>query len=262
MRHFVEYQALGNRYLVAATPVTSDLPNLNAHQVRDLCDGPPRRDGVLEHAAVSVQDGSAIRAWIWNADGTLAENSGNGTRILAKYLADQTQAGNIIDIDTGYARVGCEVRDQEVVGRLGHVKLQEVMLLEVPGIRCLEVHLASVGNPHCVCFVQSPDAQLAQEWGPKIEVHKRFPQRTNVQFVQVVDRRHLQLEIWERGSGYTQSSGSSASAAVAVARHLGLVDDGVAVQMPGGELLVRVNHENMATICGPIETIGSVEVAV
>jgi diaminopimelate epimerase len=90
-----------------------------------------------------------------------------------------------------------------------------------------------------------PSPELARRIGPIIEHHPDFPNRTNVQFLEVLDRENIRIEIWERGAGYTLASGSSSCAAAAAARHLGLVDDQVAVHMPGGVLEIDMREENI-----------------
>ncbi len=106
--------------------------------------------------------------------------------------------------------------------------------------RTFNVCGATIGNPHCVILLPVVDAELAKTYGPIIETHPSFPKRTNVQFLQVIDRANIRIEIWERGAGYTLASGSSSSAAAAVARKLGLVDSSITVHMPGENLESRL----------------------
>jgi diaminopimelate epimerase len=90
---------------------------------------------------------------------------------------------------------------------------------------------ATIGNPHCVVLWDSPTPEDARRLGPLLEVDPHFPNRTNVQFMRVVNRNNIQIEIWERGAGYTLASGSSSTAAAAVARRLGLCDTDITVHM-------------------------------
>ena len=96
--------------------------------------------------------------------------------------------------------------------------------------------LVSVGNPHCVVFGQPVTRERCLELGPHLERHPAFPERTNVQLFEVIDRARVRVEIWERGAGYTLASGTSASAVAAACMRAGLVDDQVTIQMPGGDL--------------------------
>jgi len=99
---------------------------------------------------------------------------------------------------------------------------------------------ATIGNPHCVLPLPEISAALAHQYGPLLEVHPNFPRKTNVQFLKVLDRANIQIEIWERGAGYTLASGSSSSASAAVAHKLGLVDKHVTVHCPGGDIQIEI----------------------
>ncbi|HZD42525.1 MAG TPA: diaminopimelate epimerase, partial [Methanomicrobiales archaeon] len=114
---------------------------------------------------------------------------------------------------------------------------------------------ATIGNPHCVVLREEVSGELARRFGPLIEKDPRFPNRTNVQFMKVLDRSHIQIEIWERGAGYTLASGSSSSAAAAVAYRLGLCGPQITVRMPGGELDIRVSEDFSVLMTGPVTKI-------
>jgi diaminopimelate epimerase len=114
---------------------------------------------------------------------------------------------------------------------------------------------ATVGNPHCVILGENPSPELARHYGPLIETDSRFPHRTNVQFLEVIDRQNIRIEIWERGAGYTLASGSSSTAAAAVAYRLGLCDSAITVHMPGGELAIRFSQDFAATMTGPVTRV-------
>ena len=114
---------------------------------------------------------------------------------------------------------------------------------------------ATVGNPHCVVFTEQPTAEDAHRYGPWIERDGRFPNRTNVQFVKVMDQKNIRIEIWERGAGYTLASGSSATAAAAVAHRLGLCGSDVRVHMPGGILQISLAGDFSATMTGPVTKV-------
>jgi diaminopimelate epimerase len=116
---------------------------------------------------------------------------------------------------------------------------------------------ATVGNPHCVVLCEEPSAGLACLYGPLIERDARFPNRTNVQFMRILDRGNIQVEIWERGAGYTLASGSSATATAAVAHKLGLCDAAIVVHMPGGSLDITLSDGFAATMRGPVVRVCS-----
>jgi diaminopimelate epimerase len=114
---------------------------------------------------------------------------------------------------------------------------------------------ATIGNPHCVIPLAEVTPALAKRYGPDLEVHPIFPHRTNVQFMQVLDRANIRIEIWERGAGYTLASGSSSSAAAAVAHRLGLVDRQVSVHMPGGSLRIEIGPGYTIRMTGPVTRV-------
>jgi diaminopimelate epimerase len=114
---------------------------------------------------------------------------------------------------------------------------------------------ATIGNPHCVVLCDETSADDARRWGPPIAGNERFPNQTNVQFMVVLDRANIQIEIWERGVGYTLASGSSSCAAAAVAYRLGLCDGDVTVHMPGGELMVSISASLSVRMTGPVEKV-------
>jgi diaminopimelate epimerase len=140
-----------------------------------------------------------------------------------------------VRVEMGQATINPDVRSLEVEGRL------------------FPVSAVSVGNPHAVYI--SPDARLEDllRWGPHIETHPAFPNRTNVQFVRVLSRSEIQVFVWERGAGHTQSSGSSACAAVFACFDRGLVDTAVTVQLEGGALQIEVRPPNQIIMSGPVE---------
>ncbi len=116
---------------------------------------------------------------------------------------------------------------------------------------------ATIGNPHCVIIRKKISPEQTRWFGPVIETHSLFPNRTNVQFVRILDRASIAVEIWERGAGYTLASGSGASAAAAVARRLDLCDPDITVHMSGGKLDIRVHDNNSISITGPVTRIAS-----
>jgi diaminopimelate epimerase len=99
------------------------------------------------------------------------------------------------------------------------------------------------------------NAELARRYGPLLEVHSNFPKRTNVQFMKVLDRKNIQIEIWERGAGYTLASGSSSSAAAAVAHRLRVCDASLTVHMPGGTLAIEIGTDFSILMTGPVTKV-------
>lgn len=191
-------------------------------------------DGILE---VFDHGEDWIEIAIWNPDGSRAEMSGNGTRIAARWLAAQTGATQVA-VRVGPREVRARMLERDLVEQdLGEVHVEAAE--EVDGIRVVAV---DVGNPHAV--VDGDPAQLL-ELGPKLEVHPRFPRRTNVQVARIVEPGVIEARVWERGAGETASSGSSA---VAVAAALGVSP--ATIRFPGGELHVRLEN-GRAFLTGP-----------
>jgi diaminopimelate epimerase len=114
---------------------------------------------------------------------------------------------------------------------------------------------AAIGNPHCVLPLPEISADMVKRFGPLLETHANFPNRTNVQFLKVLDRKNIQIEIWERGAGYTLASGSSSSAAAAVAHKLGLCDRSITVHMPGGALAIEIGNDFDILMTGPVTKV-------
>ncbi len=218
------WQAHGNVYLVAEDDEYTMDPDL---------------DGVLEVLEV---DGDDIRIAIVNPDGSLAEMSGNGTRIAAAWLIDRT-GSTVARVHVGPRSV--EVR--RVAHRLYESDLGEVEVGERETVDGIELTPVSVGNPHAV-VVDDPDR--LPELGPLLETHPRFPNRTNVQIARIDAPGEVTARVWERGVGETSASGSSA-VAVAAATH---GEGEVVVHFPGGDLHVRL-HDGRATLTGPAEPI-------
>jgi len=177
---------------------------------------------------------------IWNPDGSRAEMSGNGTRIVARWLGERT----------GARRVRVRVGAREVTARLlddGSVEqdMGEVRVHEPERVAGFLVTPVEVGNPHAVVLGEPDDLPLI---GPLLETHPRFPNRTNVQIARVDAPGQVTARVWERGVGETASSGTSA-VAIAAATH---GQGEVTVHFPGGDLRVRL-HEGRATLIGPAE---------
>ncbi len=262
---FSKYHALGNDYVVVEA--NDFAGRLTPTIVDRIC---ARHfgigaDGILVREADPSAGGFRLR--IINADASEAEKSGNGLRIFARYLWDRGEVGDEpFAVATPGGLVACQVFQpgRVVAVDMGHVSFhshdvpvvgppREVLreMLEVNGQR-LEYSAASIGNPHCIVPRESVTEEETKSLGPLIETDTRFPNLTNVQFIQVVDRRNLRIEIWERGVGYTLASGTSSCAAAAVAHRLGLCDNSVTVHMPGGELAIDIAPDYEVRMTGPV----------
>jgi diaminopimelate epimerase len=232
---FSRWRAAGNEYLLAERAELG--APLSPEQVRAEVG---EADGILEVVAV---DGAEVEIVIWNPDGSVAEMSGNGTRIAAVWLAGRSGAGEVV------VRVGRRGVTARILGDgLVEQEIGPAEVYDAERIAGLRVVPVSVGNPHAVVVGDPDDLPLI---GPLLETHPRFPDRTNVQVARVDARGRVTARVWERGVGETLSSGTSA-VAVAAATH----DQGeVVVTFPGGDLLVRLEEGN-AWLTGPVERVG------
>lgn len=252
---------LGNDYLWLDAPYA-----LSPSVVRGLCDRHrgPGGDGVLEGRPTARAD-FGVR--IWNPDGSVAEKSGNGLRILAWALRRFRGAPASFTVDTGTEVVTCAVSGDEVVVAMGRARFDAASVpvdreriaapLEVEGER-LTVTAVGMGNPHCVLLRDEPalDALPWRRWGAALERHPAFPNRTNVQVARV-GPDGVEARIWERGAGETQASGSSACAVVAAAVRTGRLAAGThRVVMPGGALTVTVAEDWEVELRGPVAPVG------
>jgi diaminopimelate epimerase len=271
---FTKGHGLGNDYLVLNQ---ADLPRpLSEAAIVRLCDRNwgVGSDGVLL-LVPSARADFGLR--IFNPDASEAEKSGNGLRIFAKYLWDHghtRQDTFSVDTKGGIVECRCHVED----GRVGFVTVEmgrasfraaDIPMtgpdgdavrvpLRLPDGTSVIATVVSVGNPHCVVFVDKPDPDETRRLGPLLERHPAFPQRTNVQFARATGRHALDIQIWERGAGYTLASGSSSCGAASAAVRTGACEHGrVSVRMPGGELAVEVRPDWSLRLEGPVEEVYS-----
>ena len=250
-----KYHGLGNDYLVF-DPNKNEL-ELNEANVKMICNRNVGlgSDGILEGPLL----GEHLAVKIWNPDGSVAEKSGNGVRIFAKYLKDAGYVqkknyelmtdGGIVEI-TYLNEEGSRLRIS--MGKLSFVSEEIPVIGErrevinedmVFGRTLYPVTCVSIGNPHCVIPMREISKPLVCKIGDYSEIARYFPNRINTQIMQVMDKENIAIEIFERGAGYTRASGTGACAAAGVAYKLGLTNSKVIVHMPGGELQVEVEDD-------------------
>ena len=259
------YHGLGNDYVVY-DPNKNEL-ELTSGNVKLICDRNEGlgADGILE-GPILEEDGMHVR--IWNPDGSQSETSGNGIRIFARYLRDAgyvqkknfkiymangpveatflSEDGSKIRINMGKLSFWSD--DVPVTGERREV-LNEDMVI---GRTLYPVTCVSVGNPHCVIPMREISKELVCKIGDYAEVAKYFPNRINTQIMKVVDKGHINIEIYERGAGYTLASGTGACAAAGVAYKLGMTDSKVIVHMPGGDLTVEIDDDWNVSMTGNV----------
>ena len=256
---FHKYHALGNDYLVLDPEESQQEPNPDmivriCHRNFGL-----GSDGILYGPLKSENSDCALK--IFNPDGSEAEKSGNGLRIFARYLFDHKKINsNPFTVETLGGLVSIDIKDplNAITVDMGQVQFSQDTQLSIHNTT-YQCHIADIGNPHCVIPLDSLSSEQTHKDGPLIETHKHFPNRTNVQFLKVLDRNNIQIEIWERGAGYTLASGSSSSAAAAVAHKLGHCDESITVHMPGGTIQIEMDSEYNIRMTGPTTRVGIYE---
>lgn len=268
---FHKYHALGNDYIVLdPRDFPSWQPAPTVEQIRVVChrNFGVGSDGILWGPLPSKVSEFGLR--IFNPDGSEAEKSGNGLRIFSRFLWDQglvknpsftveTPGGHVQSvikedgrlITVAMGRVSFASDKIPVVGPSREVLNEKISVLGREFTFCA----ATIGNPHCVLPLAEISPTLAHQYGAAIETHPNFPRRTNVQFLRVIDRANIQIEIWERGAGYTLASGSSSSASAAVAHKLGLVDRTVTVHMPGGKIGIEIGPDFSIMMTGTVNKV-------
>ena len=266
---FYKYHGLGNDYLVYDS--CKNNTQLTKEAIKKIChrNFGLGSDGILVGPLMA---GNTIGVKIFNPDGSEAEKSGNGVRIFAKYLKD---AGYVTAESFTLYTLGGEVSirynnemgtnmtvfmgklsfDREVIGCVHTPKETIDIPLEFYK-KVYQCTCVSIGNPHCVIPMEEISRELVCEIGKYSERAEYFPDRINTQIVKVMDRQNIQIEIFERGAGYTLASGSSSCAAAGAVYRLGLVGKCVCVHMPGGQLQIEIDKDYNVSMTGEVASIG------
>jgi diaminopimelate epimerase len=246
---FTKMQGLGNDFIVFEAPTDGPLPT--AADLRNLAD---RHIGIgFDQALVLAPpraDGTDVYYRIFNSDGSEVEQCANGARCIASVVARKLGRSRV-QLDSPGGRVAGELhKDGSVSLDMGVPNFDPASLpfeasreADVYPLRVgeqeLQIGAVSMGNPHAVIQVANVRAAPVDTLGPAVENHSRFPRRTNVGFMEVVSPEHIRLRVYERGAGETQACGTGACGAVAVGRRLGLLQETVRVDAPGGSMTVR-----------------------
>jgi diaminopimelate epimerase len=271
---FKKYHGLGNDYLVYDCNKNKEV--LTQEKIKLICH---RNFGVGSDGVLvgPILDNEKIRVKIYNPDGSEAEKSGNGVRIFSKYLKD---AGYVKDNKFTLSTLGGDVEvsylnDSGTLLKVSMGKLSfEIDKIGMTGSRYEAVNVplifngkqylctcVSIGNPHCVIPMDSISKEKVCDIGKYSETAKYFPNRINTQIVKVIDRNNIQIEIYERGAGYTLASGSSSCAAAGAMYKLGLVDNEVNVHMPGGVLKIEIKEDLEIFMTGSVCSVASIQLA-
>jgi diaminopimelate epimerase len=214
-----------------------------------------RNTGVGADGWIAIERGSPAKIMLWNSDGSSSEISGNGTRCVAALLVEQGLAGERFGIGT---KAG--VKQLRLVNRhglefsfemnMGRAAVEELESSIVPGRQAV---ILNVGNPQCAVFVQDFDFDW-RTLGASLERHPRFPYRSNVSFIRVLDRHTLDVRFFERGAGETMSSGTGSTGAGAAALARGVAESPVRVLTPAGPLELRWQDQDIF-LTGPAEIV-------
>ena len=274
---FSKMHGLGNDFMVIdATRQTFDTANA---PIREWAD---RHTGVgfdqLLIVEFSQTEGVDFGYRIFNADGSEVEQCGNGARCFVKFVTEQgltdkqeivvqTAKGiikprlnddGLVTVNMGQPRFAPEdvpfvLRSGEQVGAVSYIVVKD--------LDSAEMSLVNMGNPHAVMWVGNVDDAPVESWGAALQNHQRFPQKVNVGFMQVIDKKHIKLRVYERGAGETQACGTGACAAVVAGVRLGAVASGewVRVVLPGGELQISWEEGSDVMMMGPAVTVFSGE---
>ncbi len=265
---FTKMHGTGNDFVVINN-IKQDV-SLSAAQIRHIAD---RHFGIgcdqLLLVEAAGREDAEFRYRIFNADGGEVEQCGNGARCFARFVVDQglTESQNI-SVETASGLIHLKLETDERVSVDMGVPDFEPQALPFEAEGTPEYHelvvngekyaigAVSVGNPHAVLLVDSVNEAPVNTLGPLIESHQRFPQRVNVGFMEIVDRRHIRLRVYERGVGETLACGSGACAAVAVAIRNRLLDENVRAELRGGDLtIVWPDINSTLLMTGPAETV-------
>ena len=238
---FMKMHGLGNDFVVidergVQPVVTKALAILLADRHRGV--------GFDQLAVISDRPGSDIHLTFWNADGSQSAACGNATRCIARHVLDATgkdrltittDRGTLFAVDAGAGLTAINMGQPRLNwDDIPLALAMDTLRLPIDGAPTA----TNMGNPHCTFFVPDVDAIDLPGFGPTHEHHPLFPQRTNVQIVQVLSRTHLKMRVWERGVGVTLASGSSSCAVTVAAARLGLTERAVQLDCDGGTLQI------------------------
>jgi len=275
---FTKMQGIGNDYVyVNCLEEKVDHPAEISRKVSD------RRFGIGSDGLILIKpsDRADFEMEMYNADGSLGRMCGNGIRCVAKYVYDHrmTEKTSLaIDTASGVRYLDLTVEDGMVTKVRVNMGAPELTAANIPVLYDAEqvidqpvvvggceyrMTCVSMGNPHCVVFVDDVDGLDLEKTGPLFEHHSLFPDRINTEFVRVLDRRSVQMRVWERGSGETLACGTGACAAAVASILNGFTQSGVSVSLRGGRLDIEWDREkNMVYMTGPAVTVFEGEIKI
>lgn len=270
---FAKYHGLGNDFILIDNR-HSNIPLISSEQAVKMCDRHfgIGADGVI--FALPGQEGTDYSMRIFNSDGSEPEMCGNGIRCLARFIADlegeivigkcyrihtlagvitpQLEAGEQVTVDMGFP----QLLAAEIPTNLTKADNKVVNIpLEVAG-QTWSVTCVSMGNPHCIIFVENVDQIPLEEIGPQFEEHSAFPKKTNTEFIQAIAPNYLKMRVWERGAGITLACGTGACAAVVAGVLTGKSERHCTVELPGGCLQIKWSETDQRIyMTGPAQRV-------
>ena len=249
--NFTKMQGLGNDFVVLDYEEYKKTNKTPQELALKLCD---RHFGIGADGLIIVNPDTKDTdiGWIfYNNDGSIAQMCGNGIRCFAKYVFEkgyvnkkefsvETKAGTIIPkiLDNGLVRVNMSqpiLEPEKIPVKVNNNLNFEVVVSD----RTFIANAVSMGNPHCIIITDENTKELALKYGREIETHPLFPEKTNVEFIKILSRDEINLDVWERGCAITLACGTGACASVTAAILNGLCDKKVKVNLPGGQLLIE-----------------------
>jgi diaminopimelate epimerase len=259
---FVKMHGLGNDFIIM--DFRQDEKEISAKTIQQLCD---RNFGIGCDQFIIIKNSAKAdcEMVIYNPDGSRAEACGNATRCVALILGKEKstiQVGEKI-LETSYKN------PEQITVNMGKPNFEwnkiplshEVDPMDIwkDGVKG---HAVSMGNPHLIIFVNDAEKYNVKEIGPKFENDKLFPNRTNVDFAQVVDNQNIKLRVWERGTGETIACGSGACATFSVANKMGMVGKSANIQLKGGILKIECANDNSILMTGSASKVFEGEVTI
>ena len=272
---FTKMHGLGNDFIIVDNDEI-EKNNINSSELaKKICD---RNFGIGGDGLIIVNPsdmkGDTDVSWrILNSDGTEPQMCGNGIRCFAKYVYEnkivnkkkftvQTLAGVIIPEIQENGEVKVDMGEPVLEARkipLSGIEGNPVVKVPIEVLdRKFNFSAVSMGNPHCLIFIDENSAELARKYGAGIEVHKNFPEKTNVEFVNILSRNNIKIDVWERGCGITLACGTGACASTVAAILNGLTDNTVYADLPGGRLKIEWKQSkdtNSVFMTGPGEFV-------
>ena len=268
---FTKMQGIGNDYVyVNCFEEKVEDPSALAIQVSDRHFG-IGSDGLI---LICPSDQADFRMAMYNADGSEGEMCGNGIRCVAKYVYDYGLTDKTsISIETlaGIKYLDLQVTDGKVSLITVNMGSPELVPDKIPVISdskrvvdepievdgtTYKMTCVSMGNPHCIVFVEDTASFPLETVGPLFENHERFPKRVNTEFIQLLDRKTVNMRVWERGSGETLACGTGACASAVACILNGLTEDEITLHLLGGDLIVRWDQEkNLVYMTGPARVV-------